>query len=172
MSRIQTVPVKSKAGTDFKTNIYINKTQKTMKITLQNTEISLSAKLIQEGMTQTENPKMKYNQFRVSVKTKDAKTSFLFHGSHNDWQKGKIELSGNDLLFAFYCFMSDSASGDNSFEDFCSEFGYDTDSRKAEKIWKACKKSLDKASLIFEGTNQSNLYDALNEFQEIFPEAC
>ena len=26
-----------------------------------------------------------------------------------------------------------------SFEDFCSEFGYDTDSRNAEKIYNACK---------------------------------
>ncbi len=27
-----------------------------------------------------------------------------------------------------------------SFEDFCSDFGYDTDSRKAESIYKACRK--------------------------------
>jgi hypothetical protein len=27
----------------------------------------------------------------------------------------------------------------DSFKDFCSEFGYYTDSRKAEKIWKACQ---------------------------------
>jgi hypothetical protein len=25
------------------------------------------------------------------------------------------------------------------FEDFCSEFGYDTDSRKAEGVWRACQ---------------------------------
>lgn len=25
-----------------------------------------------------------------------------------------------------------------AFEDFCEEYGYDTDSRKAEKIWRAC----------------------------------
>lgn len=27
-----------------------------------------------------------------------------------------------------------------TFEEFCSEFGYDTDSRKAEKTYKACVK--------------------------------
>jgi len=26
----------------------------------------------------------------------------------------------------------------STFEDFCAEYGYDTDSRKAEKIWRAC----------------------------------
>ena len=36
------------------------------------------------------------------------------------------------------CLLSDAQGGEQSFEDFCSEFGYDTDSRKAENIWKAC----------------------------------
>jgi hypothetical protein len=36
--------------------------------------------------------------------------------------------------------LSDSAGADNTFEDFCGEFGYDTDSRKAERIYKQCQK--------------------------------
>jgi len=38
------------------------------------------------------------------------------------------------------CLRSDSECWENSrnFEDFCSELGYDTDSRKAESIYKAC----------------------------------
>jgi len=36
--------------------------------------------------------------------------------------------------------VSDADAGSESFEDFCGSFGYDEDSRKAEKIWKACKK--------------------------------
>ena len=35
--------------------------------------------------------------------------------------------------------MSDGRAGEQSFEEFCSDFGYDEDSRQAEKIWKACK---------------------------------
>lgn len=35
--------------------------------------------------------------------------------------------------------VSDADAGSESFEDFCSNLGYDPDSRKAEKIWKACK---------------------------------
>ena len=40
------------------------------------------------------------------------------------------------------CLASDAASYDNarSFEDWASEFGYDEDSRKAERIFKACGK--------------------------------
>jgi hypothetical protein len=38
------------------------------------------------------------------------------------------------------CLASDSSSYDNArnFEDFCSDFGYDEDSRSAEKIYNAC----------------------------------
>jgi len=36
-----------------------------------------------------------------------------------------------------------------SFENFCSEFGYDTDSRKAEKIYKAVVIEYDKVSNFF-----------------------
>jgi len=39
-----------------------------------------------------------------------------------------------------YSLMSDGRAGELSFEEFCSEFGYDADSRRAEKIWKECKK--------------------------------
>jgi hypothetical protein len=39
------------------------------------------------------------------------------------------------------CLLSDSSAGDTTFENFCSEFGYDTDSRKAEKTFKACGKT-------------------------------
>lgn len=31
------------------------------------------------------------------------------------------------------------ASCEDTFKDFCDSFGYDQDSRKAEKVWKACQ---------------------------------
>jgi len=39
-----------------------------------------------------------------------------------------------DILNAFYCFVNDAVSGSESFENFCGELGYDSDSRTAEKI--------------------------------------
>jgi hypothetical protein len=38
------------------------------------------------------------------------------------------------------CLASDAAGVENTsdFEDWCSDYGYDADSRKAEKIYKAC----------------------------------
>lgn len=48
------------------------------------------------------------------------------------------EPTAEDVL---ECLLSDSASVENagSFEDWCSEFGYDQDSRKAESVFRACK---------------------------------
>jgi len=57
----------------------------------------------------------------------------------------------SDLLHAFDCFVSDAIAGKNSFEEFCSEFGYDQDSRKAHKIYKACVKSCAKLERIYKG---------------------
>jgi len=69
----------------------------------------------------------------------------------------------NDLVFAFYCFLSDAHSGKETFEDFCGEFGYDTDSRKAENTYNACKKALVQVKNII---NTNALCDTLNELQE------
>ena len=39
------------------------------------------------------------------------------------------------------CLASDAIGTSDDFEDFCSNFAYNTDSRKAEKIYKACQHS-------------------------------
>jgi hypothetical protein len=36
--------------------------------------------------------------------------------------------------------LLDASCGEMSFEEYCSDFGYDTDSRRHHKTWKACKK--------------------------------
>ena len=54
-----------------------------------------------------------------------------------------------------------------TFEDFCSEFGYDTDSRKAEKVYKAVVREWKGISRVF-GVDGSGRYNTLlNKLQEI-----
>lgn len=67
-----------------------------------------------------------------------------------------------DVLSAFRCFVDDALSGEMEFEEFCREFGYDEDSRRAEKTWKACKRSTEKLRRIFDGS----LYDLINSLEE------
>lgn len=44
-----------------------------------------------------------------------------------------------DVADVLYCLCSDACCGESSFDDFCSELGYDNDSRKAEKVWNTCR---------------------------------
>ena len=39
------------------------------------------------------------------------------------------------------CLLSDAQAGGQSFEEFCREFGYDPDSRKAEATWRECRRT-------------------------------
>ena len=57
------------------------------------------------------------------------------------------------------CLASDSSSVDNarSFEDWAGDYGYDTDSRKAEKIYNACRKQADKLKTFLGDTNYEEL---------------
>ena len=71
-----------------------------------------------------------------------------------------------DVLNAFYCFLSDAASGLLSFADFCREFGYDTDSRTAYRTWQACQRASRKALRLLDGT-ESDLYALLNQLIQV-----
>lgn len=45
------------------------------------------------------------------------------------------EPSAADVLA---CICSDALAGEQDFGEFCREFGYDSDSRRAEQTWRAC----------------------------------
>lgn len=59
------------------------------------------------------------------------------------------------------CLASDSATIDNArnFEDWCGELGFDTDSRKAEKSYKACQRQDDKLRAFMGADFQTLLYE-------------
>jgi len=76
-----------------------------------------------------------------------------FPSGSNPWRV-TLRYQGRQLTVPFYtgpaierepsaadvlnCICSDTFAGEQTFEEFCSEFGYDPDSRKAERTWKAC----------------------------------
>jgi hypothetical protein len=129
---------------------------------------SVTAKLKAEGVKFPFDTKGSYNHNKFSVRVKNTytgdRTSFDFFGSENDYNNGKVELYEEDLKHAFYCLISDSLSAVNDFEEFCSEFGYDVDSRTAERIYKGCKKQYSKAIKLVD--SESDLYDLANELND------
>jgi len=101
-----------------------------------------------------------YNNHKVKVTNGKKSFSFDFWGSISS-----PEISSDDEnIFAFYCALSDGLAANDSFENFCSEFGYNSDSRKAEKIYKECEKTLRKIERVF----SCDLYNLINEIQETY----
>lgn len=62
--------------------------------------------------------------------------SFVCHFSQGSAHK--YEPQAHDVL---ECLYSDMECAQYGFDDFCSNLGYDRDSRKAERIYEACRES-------------------------------
>jgi hypothetical protein len=72
------------------------------------------------------------DKFRVTIKRKHGNSlTFDFWGSYNDKQHRRKPSAYSVLA----CISGDAYCPD-TFEMFCSEYGYDEDSRKAEAIFK------------------------------------
>lgn len=79
----------------------------------------------------------KANGYRVTLRYRGRQMSL-------DYWMGSAHTSAPDSASVISSLLLDSSALDQSFEDFCSEFGYDTDSRKAEATYRACKSSGEK----------------------------
>lgn len=55
-----------------------------------------------------------------------------------DFWMGSAHTKEPDAEGVLDCLLSDASTGEQSFEDFCADAGLDTDSRKAERMYKAC----------------------------------
>lgn len=72
--------------------------------------------------------------------SKPANSKYTANGFNGGW----IELpTESDIL---ECLYSDSEAGKMSFNEFCSEFGYDNDSIKALDTYRACMATTEKIS--------------------------
>lgn len=54
-----------------------------------------------------------------------------------------------ELKEVVYALLNDSYAGSLIFDDFCSEFGYDTDSRRAFATWEDCERHARKLRVLF-----------------------
>lgn len=79
------------------------------------------------------------NHFKVTLRAKGKQLSTYFSQGYGIAGEPTAESVLEALAF-------DSAGIENarSFEEWASEYGYDTDSRRAEQIYKICEKQADK----------------------------
>ena len=85
-------------------------------------------------------------KYQITILRERDKTNvrFPFWNSYND----AMEDKGPTPYDVLAC-LSGEINCPESFEGFCGELGYDTDSRKAEKTFKLVKKQCDKLHAFF-----------------------
>lgn len=82
--------------------------------------------------------------YKVTLKRGSREYSFKFGQSiYHSQPSNKKEPTTYDILSCLTKYDPET------FEDFCSEFGYDTDSRSAKKIYKAVVKEYDNMCKLF-----------------------
>lgn len=93
-----------------------------------------------------ENPHMedsgRMDNWKVKLRSKKQGTTMRLYYSKGVGHHG-AEPTADEVLD---CLASDTAGIDNSngFNDWCSEYGYDTDSRRAEKTYRQCERQAER----------------------------
>lgn len=106
------------------------------------TEMIIKLKDNKKAIWEDKNESRERHHYQVTLKNSKGACVFDFFGSINDFEQGK-EPSEYDILACLDYHTS------NSFENFCADFGYDSDSRKTNKIWKSSLKQSNELRAIF-----------------------
>lgn len=120
--------------------------------------ISFSFKLANTKTPDWEDDSRPVNHFIVTFKKGKKRVSFDFFDSISNYEKGIKELDAYSVLSC----CSAEINCPETFEDFCAEYGYDEDSRKAEKTFKSLKKPSNKLQKFFDS---EEIRDDLTEIQ-------
>lgn len=86
-----------------------------------------------------------------AVAPKDWRTNHCVDATNfrAQWYKNERSAARPKISDVLDCLLSDCSAGSESFEDFCSNFGYDTDSRKAHETWQICKNTFIALHVLF-----------------------
>ncbi len=63
-----------------------------------------------------------------------------------------------------YCLLADAECGSLSFDDFCDNYGYDSDSMSDFKIYQACMQTTKDINNLFTMTERQQLQDLLQDY--------
>jgi len=84
-----------------------------------------------------------------------------FHGTGHVKNGVPTPPKLSDVIFSL---LMDCQDARETFEDFCSSFGYDEDSRRAHKIWGTCKVNGEKLQKLFSPDEIAELEEAFRDY--------
>lgn len=101
----------------------------------------------------------------ISNPATGAKMGLTWYDSHNNYMLGKDEIDEAMARLIVYAASSDASCYDcaRDFDDFCAELGYDNDSRRALKIYRACKRISESWGRVSNGLSEETL-DEIREY--------
>lgn len=92
------------------------------------------------------------------------------------WETGKYNPYKREVVYTrkplpaphaadiLHCIIVDSTDNHDSFEEWAREYGYDTDSRKAEETYNACRKQTRNAQSVFGAKLLAELASILEQY--------
>ena len=113
-------------------------TEKTLQEFIDDHGLTMSAEWTGRNPHMENSDQMDHWKCRIRSKKTGRSMTLVFSMGvgHHGMQPGLDEVLN--------CLASDSTAIDQSFEDWCSELGYDQDSRRAEKTYNVCLKQAEK----------------------------
>lgn len=80
------------------------------------------------------------------------------------WVKENVKPHTPQAAGVLYSLLTDISATEQSFANWCADFGYDTDSRKAFSVYEACQQNADKLFKLFTSEERAKLSNLLEDY--------
>jgi len=94
----------------------------------------------------------------------DLKNNNLYARKYHAACEARREPKTPDAATVLHSLILDSSASEQSFDSWCDEYAYDSDSRKAFGIYEACQKNTGKLKRVLKGALIAELSELLQDF--------
>lgn len=81
-----------------------------------------------------------------------------------EYRMGSAHKGSPELPPVLWCLLTDADSADQPFEDWCSDYGYDEDSRRALRTYETCRETGRKLGELFSAAELTDLRELFEDF--------
>jgi len=81
-----------------------------------------------------------------------------------DWERMCVKPVTPQAASVLYSLLLDAQGAEQNFIDWCAEYGYDSDSMKAHKIYTACCEILQKVRAFFTNEERATMQELLQDY--------
>jgi hypothetical protein len=97
------------------------------------------------------------SRWRVTIRKGNAR--MVLH-----YSMGSAHTGTPEECAVLACVLTDAESAEESFTDWCANFGHDTDSRKALRMYHACKRTAASLARLFSASELADLRELFSDY--------